>query len=104
MYLRAGLTAILARHTHPDRRLLPRGSVAARGAAVVLGVLAALGAAGVAAAEEWKPQRPIRMVLGYTPGGAADAVARAKEFITNSIAQSYKTSAVFALNPFWQSR
>ena len=33
-----------------------------------------------------------------------DAVARAKEFITNSIAQSYKTSAVFALNPFWQSR
>jgi hydroxymethylpyrimidine kinase/phosphomethylpyrimidine kinase len=33
-----------------------------------------------------------------------DAVAQAKEFITNSIAQSYKTSDVFALNPFWQTR
>lgn len=28
------------------------------------------------AQEIWEPTRPIRMVLGYTPGGAADAVAR----------------------------
>ena len=33
-----------------------------------------------------------------------DAVARAKEFITNSIARSYKTAGVFALNPLWQAR
>ncbi|WP_257624649.1 Bug family tripartite tricarboxylate transporter substrate binding protein [Variovorax boronicumulans] len=28
------------------------------------------------AQEPWSPTRPIRLVLGYTPGGAADAVAR----------------------------
>ena len=28
------------------------------------------------AQDSWEPNRPIRMVLGYTPGGAADAVAR----------------------------
>ena len=33
-----------------------------------------------------------------------DAVGRAKEFITNSIAQSYKTAGLFALNPFWRTR
>jgi hydroxymethylpyrimidine/phosphomethylpyrimidine kinase len=32
-----------------------------------------------------------------------EAVARAKEFITNSIAQSYKTAGVFALNPVWRT-
>ncbi|MET0542129.1 MAG: tripartite tricarboxylate transporter substrate-binding protein [Variovorax sp.] len=36
-----------------------------------------LGLSTVASAQEaWEPNRPIRMVLGYTPGGAADAVAR----------------------------
>lgn len=43
--------------------------------AAVAAVLVLLGAAP-ATAQEWKPQRPLRMVLGYTPGGAADAVAR----------------------------
>lgn len=37
-------------------------------------------AAGIAtpaiAAEDWTPSKPIKLVLGYTPGGAADAVAR----------------------------
>lgn len=28
------------------------------------------------AQEQWQPNKPIRMVLGYTPGGAADSVAR----------------------------
>ena len=28
------------------------------------------------AQETWQPTKPIRMVLGYTPGGAADSVAR----------------------------
>jgi tripartite-type tricarboxylate transporter receptor subunit TctC len=28
------------------------------------------------AQDSWEPSRPVRMVLGYTPGGAADAVAR----------------------------
>lgn len=44
-------------------------------AAAAAATVALLGLAP-AAAEDWKPQRPIRMVLGYTPGGAADATAR----------------------------
>jgi hydroxymethylpyrimidine/phosphomethylpyrimidine kinase len=45
-------------------------------------------------------------IAGYCALGfkLPDAVTRAKEFITNSIAQSYKTSGVFALNPFWRAR
>jgi tripartite-type tricarboxylate transporter receptor subunit TctC len=39
--------------------------------ALLLGVCAISNAQG-----SWEPARPIRMVLGYTPGGAADAVAR----------------------------
>lgn len=44
--------------------------------AFAVGSVGSLMSAAVARAEDWKPQRPIRMVLGYTPGGAADAVAR----------------------------
>jgi tripartite-type tricarboxylate transporter receptor subunit TctC len=36
-----------------------------------------LGLCAISTAQEnWEPTRPMRMVLGYTPGGAADAVAR----------------------------
>lgn len=38
-------------------------------------ILIGLGASSHAQ-EPWSPTRPIRLVLGYTPGGAADAVAR----------------------------
>jgi tripartite-type tricarboxylate transporter receptor subunit TctC len=44
---------------------------------VVAGSAFLLGAPGFLHAQEsWSPTRPLRLVLGYTPGGAADAVAR----------------------------
>src|SRR5690242_13945512 len=42
-------------------------------AACVLGALAASGAAGAA---EWAPTKPVRMIVGFPPGGATDLVAR----------------------------
>lgn len=45
----------------------------AAAAAIVASTAAALPAL---AQETWTPMRPVRLVLGYTPGGAADAVAR----------------------------
>ena len=45
-------------------------------AAAAVALLVGTTSVAPAWAEDWKPQRPIRMVLGYTPGGAADAVAR----------------------------
>lgn len=39
-------------------------------------VVAALGWAGVAAAEEWPRQRPVQVLIGFAPGSTTDTVAR----------------------------
>ena len=32
--------------------------------------------AGIACAEEWTPQRPLRLIVPFPPGGSADLLAR----------------------------
>ncbi len=43
--------------------------------AIGLGAAAALGAAN-AQAQEWKPTKPVRLLVGFAPGGSADLLAR----------------------------
>ena len=39
-------------------------------------ILLSLAAAGTAAAQEWVPQRPLRLIVPFPPGGTADLLAR----------------------------
>ena len=45
-------------------------------AATLAAGLALPGHAVFAAGPQWVPTKPIKLILGYTPGGAADATAR----------------------------
>ena len=45
--------------------------------ALTLALLAATGAGNVHAQPATYPNKPIRLVIGFAPGGAADSVARA---------------------------
>ena len=42
----------------------------------VVAIIAAAAAAPAATAAQW-PQRPVRMLVGFAPGGGTDATARA---------------------------
>jgi tripartite-type tricarboxylate transporter receptor subunit TctC len=46
-----------------------------RRATLTLGA-AALAAPGAARAQAWRPDRPLRLIVGFAPGGTADLVAR----------------------------
>jgi tripartite-type tricarboxylate transporter receptor subunit TctC len=58
---------------HPQfrRRAVVRGLVAA----AIAG--ASIGSPLLAAAQEWTPTRPIRLIVPYGPGGSSDVIARA---------------------------
>lgn len=54
------------KHPSPLRRLSTR---------LAVGALAA-GMAATAAAQDWKPERTIEIIVGFAPGGSADQIAR----------------------------
>lgn len=63
----------------------------------VLGAALAVACAAPAMASDY-PNKPIRLLLGYTPGGAADAVARSitpklSEILGQSVVVDYKAGA-----------
>jgi tripartite-type tricarboxylate transporter receptor subunit TctC len=43
---------------------------------LLLAALAAAAAGSASAQAEWRPERPVRLLLGFPPGGSADALAR----------------------------
>ncbi len=43
---------------------------------LLLAAVASVAAAPAAAQAEWRPDRPVRLLLGFPPGGSADALAR----------------------------
>ncbi|GAA5233897.1 tripartite tricarboxylate transporter substrate binding protein [Verticiella sediminum] len=47
-----------------------------RRALAALVSIAALAAPTVHAAESWKPEKPVRLLVGFAPGGSADTLAR----------------------------
>ena len=66
-------------------------------ASVVLAGLLALGVAGGAAAQGF-PDRPIKLIIPYTPGGSVDPVARPlsqklQEYLGQSVVMEYKPGA-----------
>jgi tripartite-type tricarboxylate transporter receptor subunit TctC len=59
-----------------------------RRGALALGA-AALAAPGIAHAQAWRPDRPLRLIVGFAPGGTADLVARlAAAEMTKSLGQT----------------
>src|SRR5688572_10074522 len=58
-------------------------------------IAAAAFASGLTAAQEWKPQRNVEIVLTTSPGGSNDATARALEriFIAHKLVSSSVTVA-----------
>ena len=60
---------------HPDR--FRRGALARRAFLVSSLSIAAATAPLCANAQAWEPQRPIRLIVPYGPGGSSDVIARA---------------------------
>ncbi len=59
-------------------------------------LLVALVASGAAFAQEWPANKPIRIVVPYTPGGSSDIIARA---ISQPLADALKTTVVVENKP-----
>jgi tripartite-type tricarboxylate transporter receptor subunit TctC len=55
----------------------PQTGRAIRRAFLAWAACATLLASGLAAAQEWQPTRPIRLIVPYGPGGSSDVIARA---------------------------
>ncbi len=75
---------------------MQRFSLLRAAVAATIGLSASFAAATAHAADY--PDRPIRLILGYTPGGAADAVARSltprmSELLGQSVVIEYKSGA-----------
>jgi tripartite-type tricarboxylate transporter receptor subunit TctC len=78
-------------------RSLPHGSMVL--AALMAGALAALGAiipAQARAQSAWKPERPVTIVVPYSPGGGTDALAR---YVAKELQKQWKQSVLVENQP-----
>jgi tripartite-type tricarboxylate transporter receptor subunit TctC len=72
----------------PFRFHVPASSLAARAAAWLLALATGLGLPAAPAAAQSFPDKPIRLLVGYPPGGSSDNIARAvAEGIGSSLGQ-----------------
>ncbi|WP_144639383.1 Bug family tripartite tricarboxylate transporter substrate binding protein [Bordetella genomosp. 13] len=83
---------------HPDSRAvraLPRRALLLRGLAVAIALSGACLAAGPAVAAGW-PDKPVRVIVPFTAGGATDSIARA---VSQRLGAIWKQSVVVENKP-----